>query len=291
MPSFFIEVKNKGKFENDLKKIEIQLRDYNRNNTALFSIITDGPKWRFYYSLTAGEFSDKCYKELDIAKDDFGDLENSFKEFLSLEAVKSGTAEEQAKEYLQLNRNQRLMSDKLVLAKKKTEEFPFPSLPDALCEIMKEMNLHVTREEAVLFLKKARSEDENLQLNKGSSPTPSILPVSPYSSNQNNDSIDLSLSYNGRVSKAKFQKVTGKITILKGSLANPIQRIGLSVGQEKLRNELIMGKTLIQENNNLFTKDYEFDSPAYAANVIVGGSINCLIYWKNNSGVFLRDLQ
>ena len=50
-----------GKIDSDLLRIEQQLRDYNRNNTAQFSIITDGRKWRFYYSQTGGEFSHKCF--------------------------------------------------------------------------------------------------------------------------------------------------------------------------------------------------------------------------------------
>ena len=41
-PDIFIEVKTIGKIRSDLEKTEIQLRNYNRDNTALFSIITDG---------------------------------------------------------------------------------------------------------------------------------------------------------------------------------------------------------------------------------------------------------
>ena len=44
-PVAFIEVKAVGKIANSLPEIERQLRDYNKNNTALFSIITDGRTW------------------------------------------------------------------------------------------------------------------------------------------------------------------------------------------------------------------------------------------------------
>ena len=47
-PSVFIETKALGKLDTELAKYEVQLRDYNRNNTAPFSIITDGREWRFY---------------------------------------------------------------------------------------------------------------------------------------------------------------------------------------------------------------------------------------------------
>ena len=61
-PSVFIEIKAIGKLDTDLVKYEVQLRDYNRNNTAPFSIITDGRKWRFYYSQTGGEFFSKMFQ-------------------------------------------------------------------------------------------------------------------------------------------------------------------------------------------------------------------------------------
>src|SRR3989442_3317296 len=51
LPSVFIEVKAVGKLQGAIKHIETQLRNYNRNNTAIFTVITDGQRWRFYYSL------------------------------------------------------------------------------------------------------------------------------------------------------------------------------------------------------------------------------------------------
>ena len=83
VPSVFIEIKAVGKLEGNISRIENQLRDYNRNNTALFSIITDGQKWRLYYSQTGGEFSQKCFKALDLLEDDIDDVELSFHTFLS----------------------------------------------------------------------------------------------------------------------------------------------------------------------------------------------------------------
>ena len=50
-PSVYVEVKAVGKLQGDIGQFEIQLRDYNRNNTAVFSVITDGQRWNFYYSI------------------------------------------------------------------------------------------------------------------------------------------------------------------------------------------------------------------------------------------------
>ncbi len=84
-PSVFIEIKAIGKLDTDLVKYEVQLRDYNRNNTAPFSIITDGRKWRFYYSQTGGEFSQKCFKVIDLLDDAIADIALSLYAFLSKE--------------------------------------------------------------------------------------------------------------------------------------------------------------------------------------------------------------
>ena len=82
-PTIFIEIKSVGKCNSNITETERQLRNYNRNNTALFSIITDGRKWLFYYSQTGGEFSQKCFKTIDIMTQDLDDVEISFNFFLS----------------------------------------------------------------------------------------------------------------------------------------------------------------------------------------------------------------
>ncbi len=81
----FIEIKAIGKLDTDLVKYEVQLRDYNRNNTAPFSIITDGREWRFHYSQTGGEFSQKCFKVIDLLDDAIADSALSLYAFLSKE--------------------------------------------------------------------------------------------------------------------------------------------------------------------------------------------------------------
>ena len=64
--AIFIECKSVGAFATDLAAVERQLRDYNRDHTALFTIITDGRHWRFYFSFTSGEFKDKLFCKFDL---------------------------------------------------------------------------------------------------------------------------------------------------------------------------------------------------------------------------------
>lgn len=153
-PSVFIESKALGKLETELAKYEVQLRDYNRNNTAPFSIITDGREWRFYYSQTGGEFSQKCFKILDLLNDDVDDIELSFYTFLSKEDIRSGKAKNEAETYLKLSQKQRAMEDALPQARRQILESPFPSLPEALVKIVAEEGHTVSIEEASRFVKK-----------------------------------------------------------------------------------------------------------------------------------------
>ena len=153
-PSVFIEIKALGKLENELAKYEIQLRDYNRNNTAPFSIITDGREWRFYYSQTGGEFSQKCFKVLNLVYDDVDDLEISFFSFLSKEELRSGKARNEAETYLKLSQKQRAMEDAFPQARRQILEPPFPSLPEALVKLLEHEGYVVSIDEASDFVKK-----------------------------------------------------------------------------------------------------------------------------------------
>lgn len=91
-PSVFIEIKALGKLKGNIGVIERQLRDYNRDNTAMFTVMTDGQNWRFYYSQTGGEFTDKRFKTFDIKNDDMNDIELSLQSFLSKSEISKGNA-------------------------------------------------------------------------------------------------------------------------------------------------------------------------------------------------------
>lgn len=151
-PSVFIEIKTVGKVDTDLKRIERQLRDYNRNNTATFTILTDGRRWRFYYSQTGGEFSRKCFKTIDLLGSDIEEIEIAFLTFLSREEIDSERAKDEAQSYLQLNQKQRALEDAFPKAKKMTLEAPFPSLPEAIVEIVNSAGFYISKEEAARFI-------------------------------------------------------------------------------------------------------------------------------------------
>ena len=124
--SVFIETKAVGELDLDLEKVEKQCRDYNRDHTALFSIITDGQGWRFYYSRTGGQFAEKCFKTIDLIREDLGEAERLLKTFLSKNEIHNGKAEAEAEKCLKLNQRQRAMEDCLPFARQKINEPPYP---------------------------------------------------------------------------------------------------------------------------------------------------------------------
>lgn len=152
IPAAYIEIKQHGKLDKEISKIEKQLRDYCRDNTALFAIMTDGEKWRFYYSQTGGEFSQKCFKALDIRNDDLDELAEAFRLFLSKDSIESGEAKKEAEDYLQLNQKQRAIEDSIQLAKKIVLEPPFPRLTEVIVSVVAQSGITITESEAEAYL-------------------------------------------------------------------------------------------------------------------------------------------
>lgn len=152
-PDVFIEVKSVGKISSDsLQRAELQLRDYNRDNTASFSIITDGQIWRFYLSQSGGKFKEKCFKVVDLLTDDLDGIEVSLCTFLKKSEIENGNAFREAQKYRQLNDKQRAMEDSLPQARRVILEPPFPSLPEALIELVAEEGFTINVEEAQEFI-------------------------------------------------------------------------------------------------------------------------------------------
>ncbi|MGD0413053.1 MAG: type I restriction endonuclease [Verrucomicrobiota bacterium] len=160
-PAVFIEIKGVGQIQR-LQDIERQLRGYNRDNTAMFAIITDGREWRFYLSQTGGEFSRKCFKTLDFEEDDLKDIQESLSTFLSRPEIRSGNAKVKAENYVQLNRKQQTAEDCLPEARRKITEPPYPSLPDALVSLVREKEFSITQEEAIKFIKESAERPKSI---------------------------------------------------------------------------------------------------------------------------------
>ncbi len=215
-PSVFIEVKSVGKIDATLAEVERQLRDYNRNLTAIFSIITDGQKWRFYYSRAGGEFSEKCFKVIDLLKDDLSNVESSLKTFLAKSEIINENSEKNAKSYLQLNRNQRAIEKVYAQALEKVNEPPFPSLPQALVELVALDGIKITSEEAKDFIVKWPHSKQYPPFTGGSTEGTGPLPPPPPPVGRpkmkiNGESIEIPHAYDILVKTADWLIKNGKL--------------------------------------------------------------------------------
>lgn len=129
------------------------MRDYNRDNTASFSIITDGRIWRFYLSQSGGKFSEKCFKVIDLSNDDLEGIEVSLCTFLKKSEIENGNAVLEAQKYLRLTEIQRVMEKLLPQARRVILEPPYLSLPEALMELVAREGFKINAEDAQDFIK------------------------------------------------------------------------------------------------------------------------------------------
>lgn len=283
----FIECKAVGKVNDDLSKVEMQLRDYNRNNTALFAIITDGRVWRFYFSFAGGEFSQKLFKVLDILDDSIDDLEQHFQTFLSKSAVFSGGAKALAQDYLNLSQKEKAMKDVLPEAEKLIAISPFPALPDALVSLLNSKGLPLSREEAIAFLQTGGLKNQSTGFAKTIIPQKKEATINSHIFDFEGFTWTLKLS-SGVLAKGAL--IGSRMRIQKGSTASLATQPSLTAKYVALRKELINKGVLIGTNLYLeFTQDFEFESPAQAAVIICGYSVSAPMYWRTEDNIMMKD--
>jgi predicted type IV restriction endonuclease len=152
LPAVFIEVKAVGQLSNRLEQVERQVRDYNRNNTAPFSIITDGRLWRFYFSQTAGEFAQKCFTCFDMMETHVDDTQLKLTTFLSKAAILNGSARQGAEQLLQFTQKLKIIQNLRDDAVKMTTLTPYPRLPEALLTLSHAKGIAITIEEIETIL-------------------------------------------------------------------------------------------------------------------------------------------
>ncbi len=170
VPSVFVEIKAVGQMQGKLTATEQQMRNYNRDNQAMFTLITDGRNWRFYLSSAGGEFSRRCFKTFDLLADDLEEVEASLSAFLRKSEIEN--ARQKAEDYLKLNQIQRTAEDCLPEARRKISEPPYPSLPAALVSLVGEKGFSITQDDAVKFIKEADERKPSVPIAYPTNQTP-----------------------------------------------------------------------------------------------------------------------
>ena len=309
----FIECKGVGAFATDLAAVERQLRDYNRDHTALFTIITDGRHWRFYFSFTSGEFKDKLFCKLDLQQDSPDEIANCFETFLHRDSILNHTARQKAEAYLMLGKKERAMQDVLPDAQKLVSLPPFPSLPAAMVQLLAAKILTITPAEAQAFLMGTMAAPEPGVTKVRPAPAKNAAtdakkavakPIKPAAKNPSFPSIlppagtpapglvefVLVLNRAGIKATADWNPVTRRLCVRPGSTAMLESRDSMRPAYNLLRKSLLKQNVLVQLADRLvFQKEYLFESVMQAGQIICGYSVNGKQAWRDLAGKPLAD--
>lgn len=324
--AIFIECKGVGNFAADLPAVERQLRDYNRDHTALFTVITDGRHWRFYFSFTSGEFKDKLFCRFDLQQDGLEEIAAYLETFLLRENIANHSARQKAEAYLMLGKKERAMQDVLPDAQKLVSQPPFPSLPEAMVQLLAAKVLVVTPAEAQAFLMGSATAVTTVaepavpvspkkpagRPAKTAAPAPTksrrkavpLVPdapaavpaadvpptAAPAANAAQPRNGELFTLKQGNAHATAYLQINGNMLVASGSVVAADATASLVAASAAARQQLIAEGLLQRQGAQLvFTADYLFNSANRAAEVIVGRSVNGQLAWKHASGRQVRD--
>ncbi len=94
--TIFIECKAVGSLTQDLLAAEKQLRDYQPCSTALFTLLTDGRHWRFYYARPDDKPADQLFCQIDLLTDSLPEVAGHLLAFLHRDNVLNRSAHHRA---------------------------------------------------------------------------------------------------------------------------------------------------------------------------------------------------
>lgn len=95
-----------------------------------------------------------------------------------------------------------------------------------------------------------------------------------------------------RGASGRGKRTTDGFVVFKGSEMATSTVPSFPRGFDTLREELVNGESVIEEQEKLIlSEDVLFSSPSAAAAVIMGRSANGLLEWKNQSGKTLKEIE
>ncbi|MGI6301298.1 MAG: GIY-YIG nuclease family protein [Verrucomicrobiota bacterium] len=123
----------------------------------------------------------------------------------------------------------------------------------------------------------------------------SILPLvglSVFEKSQSNLRKKDLLSMKGKGIQAFGGEVPEGFFVQKGSFATLYEVPSIHKGIADLRSRLLdQGILEMADGKYVFTQDYTFNSPSYAAGVVLGRGANGRTEWKNSKGLTLKEIQ
>lgn len=301
-PAVFIEVKAVGKLAQSRAVGETQLRDYNRNNQAQISVLTDGKQWHFYLASASGEFSQRRFESFDLSSDSTSleDVELALDAFLSKAALQNGDAVVEAQKYLKRTDTEKTMVEVLPLAQRDLEGDPTANLLDKFLSRCAERGVNPLRDQALNFLRSNPHRSHpvttstTVATSAGAIAHPASTPhISTFVGARTFVAPKLfeglcSLQGN-RGAEAKGQLAANrKFLVFSGSFAADATPGFIKDNSKsfQIRRELIESGVLKFERRGEFavyrlTRDYEFNSISAAASVMLGASASGPREWKS----------
>ncbi|MCF7809673.1 type I restriction enzyme HsdR N-terminal domain-containing protein [bacterium] len=180
----FIEIKDVGKLIPKLSDTKIQMKGYLRNYSAPFCILCDGQQWLFYYVYADRiDFSDKCFKEVNINKDSIDELESVFYKYLAKENHLNGKSKTDAETEMALSDRERQIRECLSEAQNLIKSNPLLSPVQALIQVsMERYNIEITQSEAYKCFNESNTVENTVSL-------PISVTQSPHQAQTKNDKL------------------------------------------------------------------------------------------------------
>jgi hypothetical protein len=125
---------------------------------------------------------------------------------------------------------------------------------------------------------------------KGQPQQPSLLPSTSTMSEELAPDLRLQLRQRGCVAEGVLS--SEGLIVLSGSQGNAIDRPGIPLGIERIRERLIsQGIASVADGILVMNRDHLFSSPSYAAGALVGSAQNGRTAWKDAAGRTLKAIE
>lgn len=238
-----------GGLAQPLAAVEDHLRGHPR---ALFTVLTDGQRWRFYYSLLAGPHANQLFCGIDLLSDEPAGVAEHFFAFLHRANVLNHSARHRAE---------------ACLAQRAQPAAAQAAAPPAACLLphfpAAEDAAHAIDKVPAFWLDN-HSEPAAITADVPELAAPLFLLQRPKA---------------GLQAEANWLPI-GTMRVLMGSTAAGRVSSSISAAGYELRQHLLQTGVLRPHEGKLhFDQDYEFDSPNRAAEVVCGGTVNARLAW------------
>ena len=150
-PAVLLEVKALGKADG---KGERQLFEYCFHQGVSIAVLTDGRTWSLFFPAGQGSYEERRFARIDLVEDDWDDSATALREYLHLDAVRSGEARRRADRDYAATRSQEEAASQYVSVWRQLLSGPEARLLDLFSEEVEDASgVRPDRERAAAFIR------------------------------------------------------------------------------------------------------------------------------------------